>query len=286
MSMVSIIIINYNTFQLTCNCINSIIKYTNEVSYEIILVDNASVELQPGSFVDIFFDKIVFIKNKINVGFAGGNNIGLQYAKGEHILLLNSDTELFEDSISKSMVFLQKIANVGALSCKLLNPDMQSFQNAARPFFSLKNHFFKTMGFFKKSMSQTLKSTYNLNVSFACDWIWGTFFLFPKKNLAIMNGKLTETFFMYSEDVEWGYLFHLHGLQNYYYAETAIIHHIGKSNIPLQRKNNIRASHLKFLRIYHGNFVSFFERLLFCIDDTKFFLKRYSKKLHRKMWKQ
>ncbi|MFN3315581.1 MAG: glycosyltransferase, partial [Raineya sp.] len=84
--MLSIIIINYNTFSLTCKCIESILQYTQGVSYEIILVDNASTECDADKFLE-FFPQITLIKSPENVGFARGNNLGLQYAKGEYILL-------------------------------------------------------------------------------------------------------------------------------------------------------------------------------------------------------
>jgi GT2 family glycosyltransferase len=253
-SMVSIIIINYNTYQLTCNCISSIIRFTKEVAYEIILVDNASVEKLPIPFTEVFGSRILFVQSPKNLGFAGGNNLGIEQAKGDYVLLLNSDTELLEDSISKAFNFIKHKEKVGAVTCKLLNPDRQTIQNAARPFFSLKKHFLKTTGLsaiFKKQYEKS-NVQYDMHSSFACDWIWGTFFLFPKKNLDTMNGKLTETFFMYSEDVEWCHVFHINGLQNYYFADTAIVHHMGKSNNPTQRKKNIRRSHLEFLTKYHG----------------------------------
>ena len=81
---VSIIIINYNTFQLTCNCIESVAKFTS-VPHEVILVDNASAECNP----DLFKEKFPFIKlekNPLNNGFAAGNNLGINYAEGNVIL--------------------------------------------------------------------------------------------------------------------------------------------------------------------------------------------------------
>ncbi len=283
--MVSIIIINYNTHQLTCNCIHSILKFTVKAEYEIILVDNASVEKNENTFVEIFGDRILFIQSPKNLGFAGGNNLGIEHSKGDYILLLNSDTELFEDSISKTLNFIKDRTDVGAVTCKLLNPDLKSIQNAARPFFSLKKHFLKTTGLSRIFVEQYQKVNihYDMSSSFACDWIWGTFFLFPRENLVVMGGKLTETFFMYSEDVEWCYLFHINRLQNYYFADTAIVHHIGKSNNSRQRKKNIRKSHLRFLKMYHGIFTSFLERCLFLLDDAIVVSNRYKRRLKKRL---
>ena len=82
---VSIIIINYNTFQLTSNCIASIYQQCKGLSFEIILVDNASIECKPLIFKEKFPD-IILIESAENVGFSKGNNLGIEVAKGEYIL--------------------------------------------------------------------------------------------------------------------------------------------------------------------------------------------------------
>src|SRR5665811_1583174 len=78
---VSIIIINFNTFSLTRNCIASIETFTLGVTYEIILVDNASDELDITIFQDEF-PFIKLIKSPVNLGFAKGNNLGIKEAEG------------------------------------------------------------------------------------------------------------------------------------------------------------------------------------------------------------
>src|ERR1700679_2214851 len=93
----SIIIINYNTFGLTCNCIQSIYDKLTDVEYEIVLVDNASVECDPNLFKEKF-SGITLVINPVNTGFTGGNNTGIEYSKGEYLLLLNSDTELINNA--------------------------------------------------------------------------------------------------------------------------------------------------------------------------------------------
>src|SRR5687767_14203858 len=104
---VSIIIINYNTYFLTCNCIKSVFEYTKDISFEVILVDNASKELEPIKFEEQFPD-IKVIRLQENIGFAGGNNAGLQFASGKYILLVNSDTLLTENSIPITFNYLEE----------------------------------------------------------------------------------------------------------------------------------------------------------------------------------
>ena len=89
---ISVVIVNYNTKQLTKACINSIIEKTAEVTYEIILVDNASTD---GS-VEMFSKdtNIRFLLQPQNLGFGKANNVGIQAAKGKYVFFLNSDTYL------------------------------------------------------------------------------------------------------------------------------------------------------------------------------------------------
>lgn len=81
---VSIIIVNYNTWKMTAECIKSVIDKTKDLTYEIILVDNASTD---GSRE--FFEKnqhIIYLYNSENLGFGRANNLGLKIAKGRNIL--------------------------------------------------------------------------------------------------------------------------------------------------------------------------------------------------------
>ena len=93
---VSIIIVNYNTKNLTLQCIDSIYEKTNDVSFEIIVVDNNSTE---GSQELVSHDKrIVFVEAGENLGFGKANNLGLRQAQGKYIFFLNSDTLLLNNA--------------------------------------------------------------------------------------------------------------------------------------------------------------------------------------------
>ena len=108
----SIVIINYNTFQLTCNCIASLKEKLQGVEYEIILVDNASVECDANLFKEKF-PFINLIKSSTNTGFTGGNNLGVNASTGEYLLLLNSDTELINNAPEICLGYIQQHKEVG-----------------------------------------------------------------------------------------------------------------------------------------------------------------------------
>ncbi|MGM5630191.1 glycosyltransferase [Apibacter raozihei] len=114
--MLSIIIINYNTFQLTVECINSIKKSTS-TNYEIILIDNASKEKDPKEFLDIFKD-IKLIELDQNVGFGRANNIGMKQSAGDYYLLLNSDTIIKDHAIDDCINYMKYHQEIDILGCR------------------------------------------------------------------------------------------------------------------------------------------------------------------------
>ncbi len=119
--MLSIITINYNTQKLLEDCLNSIKRYINIVSYEVIVVDNASEEFSEAALKKII-PGITIIRSKENLGFAKANNQAAKQAKGEYIWFLNSDTKLNKDSnISALIQFLDSHKEYGAVAPLVLD---------------------------------------------------------------------------------------------------------------------------------------------------------------------
>lgn len=96
---VSIIIVNYNTADLTCNCIESIKDKTHEISYEIIVVDNCSND-KSISIIKHKYPEVILVSSNINLGFGKANNLAAKYANGKYLFFLNSDTVLMNNAIS------------------------------------------------------------------------------------------------------------------------------------------------------------------------------------------
>jgi GT2 family glycosyltransferase len=274
---VSIIIINYNTFEYTCNCLRSLINNTKDLNYEIIIVDNASVECDPEIFA-VQFPQIKLVKSDKNLGFAGGNNLGLKYATGQYILLLNSDTELVENSIKFIYDKCRLLTNMGAATIKVIYPNGDT-QPVAKYFPHVGFHFLDTTRLSKlfKKYYLSKRPVLNYNESFVADWLCGAFYFFPKENLKYVGGRLSENFFMYAEDMEWSFLFSKKGLTNYYFSESHIIHYEGKS-WKSDNKNKgkiVRSAYLKFIRMYNGTLSAYLTEILLCLADLK---KRLSDK--------
>jgi len=115
--LVSIITINYDQSRITCELLNSL-KGITYPEVEIIVVDNASPTDDPGIIKDSF-PEIVFIPSEKNLGFAGGNNLGIRVAKGKYILLLNNDTEVDPGFIEPLVAKLESDPLIGAVSPKI-----------------------------------------------------------------------------------------------------------------------------------------------------------------------
>ena len=218
---VSIIIINYNTFKLTCACIQSVIDKTAHIAYEIILVDNGSVECNPNLFKEKFPGIILVVSEK-NSGFAAGNNLGLQVAKGEYVLLLNSDTILVENCILLSIEKIKTLKDIGFLGIKAVFPD-GSVQDTCSRLPTVKNVLYDL--FLLHHIFPGLKNYYTLSKNFSPDAVWGCYMLFKKELLTYFkDNKLDESFFMYREDLLWCWQARKLNYTNYYYADTKLIH--------------------------------------------------------------
>ncbi len=246
---VSIIIINYNTYDLTCKCISSILEYTLDLGYEIIVLDNASSECNPNLFLERF-PKIKLIVSKENLGFSKGNNLAIEQAIGNVLLLLNSDTMLVENTIAICRAELLKLENCGVITCKLLYPNSkvqkncQSFPSVLK----LVSERLRLHKFFSASLRSKIwqGGYWNYEADGSPDWVWGTFFMFPKAVLnQLPNHKLNDDFFMYVEDIQWCWDIRKAGYTIYYTAKTSILHHLGAS--ASDRNNLFKSNFMAFL---------------------------------------
>ena len=271
----SIIIINYNTFQLTCNCIQSLADKLTGVDYEIILVDNASVECDAGLFKEKFpFFNLV--KSEANTGFTGGNNLGVEQAKGEYLLLLNSDTELINNAPKICLDYIKAHSEVGLVTCQLIYPDGKIQYNTRR---------FRTIGWellevfpFYKLLPKAKKDALMLHHYFdhqsliKADWVWGAFMLFPKNIISrLPQKKLSDDFFMYCEDVLWCWDIKMLGYEIHFLPEAKVMH-VHKGSVSKDKWIRIRTTsivnHAKFMKKFYPDF-------RWIIFATIYFTKQY-----------
>lgn len=274
-SQVSIIILNYNTFKMTCDCIASILEKTKVVSYEIILIDNASTECDPNLFIEKF-PEINLVISEVNLGFAKGNNLGISKAKSDTILLLNSDTILLNDAISLCFHKLMNKNEIGVITAKLLFPN-GDVQHQCRPFETISLNLterFRLHKFWSKEKrgEKLLGGYFSHLTEIECDRIWGTFFMFKKSILdRFPENKLSDQFFMYGEDNEWCY--QLRKFTNYkilYYPDAEVIHLMGGSRFNDSESSEkikiINQNKQKYMTEYYGKYKT---KVLFFLQGIK-----------------
>ena len=222
----SIVIVNYNSFYHLQNCLASLVKFANEIKYEIIVVDNHSTE---GKVEEVItqFENVLLIKNSNNKGFGAANNQGLKIAKGKYVLFLNNDTLLLENSLKNVFDFAESLSENSIIGCKLLNED-NSLQHSVFDFPSPWNVF--TSNFFLYALFPKNKffSKYHLmnnriNETTEVDVVTGAFLFSCTKEIKEIGG-FDERFFFYNEETDLCYRFKLNGGKIYYYPGTAIIH--------------------------------------------------------------
>ena len=115
---ISFITICYNGFKDTCELIESLHKKLKSVSYEIIVVDNASRE-DEATKIRKLYPTVISIRSNENGGFSGGNNIGIRIAKGKYIFLINNDTYIESDEVACLVERLESRPEIGGVSPKI-----------------------------------------------------------------------------------------------------------------------------------------------------------------------
>jgi hypothetical protein len=234
----SIIITSHNTKELLSRCLASLERFLKSADffYEVIVVENASTD-GTMEMLQKECKAVIVINNKINVGFGKANNQGIQKAKGEFILLLNSDTEITDDAIDKLLTFTasHKKSFVGA---KLVNSDGSS-QTSCGPFFSLPVVF--AILFLKGDvLGLTRWSPVTIQ---KVDWVSGACLMGSKKTF--LDGLLfDEDIFMYMDEIDLLYRAKQKGYDVYFYPQAKVIH-VGSGSSKDKRKAPI-------LNIYRG----------------------------------
>lgn len=225
----SIVIVHFNTPDLLVACVNSVIEQTKTISYEIIIVDNASHKGKKTLASLEKKSRVKVIRSKTNLGFAAGNNEGMRIAKGKYILLLNSDTVITSQSLDDIVGWMRSHKKVGIATVALRNKDL-SLQSTGGFFPTLKNIF--SWMFFLDDIPFLVAKPYHLRPGTKLreiEWITGAFFLIRKKALNQI-GMLDPDYFMYVEDMDLCYRARLAGWRIFYNPSHSIIHLGGASS--------------------------------------------------------
>lgn len=198
---VSIIIVNYNTKQLTLNCLRSIISQTKDIDFEIIVVDNASNDNSCAAIKEAC-PSVKIIESKENLGFGKANNVGMEIAKGKYCFLLNSDTILENNAIKYFLDYCENTEKkIGVLGCILKGQDGQNVHSYGE-FLTTKRmlrHYFNRLILHK---TNPLLAPSSVDNPIDVEYITGADMFLPK-SVFIDTGGFSPDFFMYYEESDW-----------------------------------------------------------------------------------
>lgn len=225
-SRVAIILLNWNAYLHSRNSIHSLSR-VNEAAFDIILVDNASTDDSLQKLKDEF-PQIKFIHSSHNLGFAGGNNIGIKNAlllNYEYVMLLNNDVFVDSNYLYHLINYLDFHSNVGAVQPLIYNhPDRNKIWNGGGKFHRISGN--------TDSSKLILSNDKPLEI----DWISGCAFMI-RTSVLKQIGLFNEKYFAYYEDVDLSFRIRKLGY-NLILIPSSVIYHIGggSSNTPEKRR--------------------------------------------------
>jgi GT2 family glycosyltransferase len=280
----SIIILNYNTIELTRTCLKTVLaSKLGSYVVEVIACDNGSSD-GSGQMIQKEFPEVIFIDNKKNLGFAAGNNPGIKRAKGRYVLLLNTDTEVPPNTLSTMIAFMDASPTAGAATCKLLLPDGSMDPACHRGFPTPWVAFTYLSKLEKLFPSVPVFSEYHqlykdLATTHEVDCISGAFFM-VRREVIDQVGLMDEEFFMYGEDIDWAYRIRSAGWKILYNPTVTILHkkkQSGRSNLLKRRRVTTEIYFHKYNWLFYkkhyekkyGLVLSFFIR---CFYTSRLFL--------------
>lgn len=223
----SIIIVNYNTGQLTRACIKSILGQSFSWPFEIVVVDNASVD-ESVELLRSEWPEIKIISNLTNVGLAGGVNMGLRVATGQYRLVLNPDIVVLDGAIKTMVDYMEERPQVGIAGGKLLSPNGR-LQYSCYEFYRPLTIMYRRTWLGKtkrgsKAVRKFLMKDYDHKAAAEVDWLMGACLMVNELALKQVGG-MDERFFLYFEDVDWCRRFWLCGWKVLYLPDAKFSHY-------------------------------------------------------------
>jgi len=278
----SIIILSYNTKEITRNCLLSLNKFIDNDKIEIIVVDNGSSDSSKEMLQQT--KNIKAILNGTNIGYPKGNNQGLTFARGRYVLFLNSDTLVNNIDFENIIDYLDRNLEIGALTVKVSldnnNIDLASHRGFptiwnAFCYFSKLEKVLGKIPFLGYLFGGYHLSYKDLNKIHEIDSPTGAFF-FARKDLLLKLKGFDEDFFMYGEDLDLSYRIKENKYKIIYYPLYEVIHlkyrsglnKKGPSNITA-RKHFYESMKIFYRKHYANNNFSFVNKLVYFFIDLK-----------------
>lgn len=292
MFSLSIIIVSFNTKDITKKCLLNLKKNLDHypISYEVIVVDNGSVDgsVEMLKKIKLFWKNLKLIISKKNLGFGKGNNLGLKYAKGKYVLYLNSDAIVTNIDFNDLIFLMDKYQNIGALTVKVVLPNGKIDPASHRGFPNLWRSFTYFSGlekiFFNIPLLNRIFGGYHLahldiNQIHEIDSPTGAFLLTRKEILDKIGG-FDEDYFAYGEDIEMAWDIKKLGYKIIYYPLWEVLHIKSMSGLKKKDKKIRKKTSFYFYdsmkifykKHYASSYPFFINQLVYFSIDLKKYL--------------
>lgn len=225
-------IVSFNTRDVTRTCLQTVYRCADELSFEVIVVDNASTD-GSADMIAREFEQVRLIRLEENRGFAGGNIPGMRQAAGRHVLLLNSDAFLSAGALSQSVAHMDAHPQIGILGCRLTNPD-GSLQPSARTLPGPLNKILHITGLaarypHSKFFGRVDYAWWDHATPRSVGWVVGAFFLVRREVIEAI-GPLDDRYFLYFEEIDYCLSARRAGWDVVFFPGASVVHLGGQSS--------------------------------------------------------
>jgi len=233
MADLSIVIVSFNTLKILDKCLRSIYASNPKISFEIFVVDNASLD-GSSEMVKAKYPDVKLIQNSDNVGFAKANNQALRICSGPYVLLLNSDTEILGNALDVMVEFMDNHQEAGMINPKLVYPNMELQPSPSKLLTFWKGAVWETIFwntrlhhvFGKEYKYKALEKGRDYNKVTEIEWARGACLMIRREVLEQV-GLLDENFFFGYEECDYNIRVARKGWKRYYVPHAVVIHYGG-----------------------------------------------------------
>lgn len=230
MKRISIISVNFNQPEVTIDFLKSVELHTDRSDVEVILVDNGSSEDRHADFLSAY-PELIYIRSAENLGFAGGNNLGIKEAAGTYLLLLNNDTEITSGLLDELSGELERNPAIGLISPLLLyydSPDTIQYAGFTEMnYITCRNAGIGSMELNKGQYDNDSRET---------GFCHGAAMMCRRADLETV-GLMEEQFFLYYEELDWCEKFKRAGKKIWFTGRTKVFH---KESISVGKESSIK----------------------------------------------
>lgn len=246
----SVSIASWNTRDLLDNCLQSIFDTTDGVDFEVIVVDNASLDGTPGMVRDKY-PQVRLVVNEENAGFAKANNQAYRISRGTYFMLLNPDT-IVHSGLQGAVRFMDEHPEAGVVGCKSLNIDgsIQISWNKHYP-----GLFYELLPQYLKDHVRTGCAQRDADKVFEAAWVGGVC-LTARREAVEEVGLLDESYYIYTEETDWCRRFSKAGWAVMHAPCVTLTHYGGQSTgqIRPQMRVELAKSKVRFIRKFRSDF--------------------------------